>query len=83
MLSCWPQVGKGSLLRALRRTIGCEFLSMVPLKLLNDTVQYINPILIHEIVHIIENDDRSTPSLSTGWHLSLSPLFLLLGDQKA
>ena len=59
---------------------------MVPLKLLNDTVQYINPILIHEIVHIIENDDRSIPSLSTGWlTVSLSPslLFLLLGDQKA
>ena len=56
-------MGQGSLLRALRRTVGCEFLSMVPLKLLNDTVQYINPILIHEIVHIIENDDRSIASL--------------------
>eukprot|EP00658_Telonema_sp_P-2_P038685 TRINITY_DN27705_c0_g1_i1.p1 TRINITY_DN27705_c0_g1~~TRINITY_DN27705_c0_g1_i1.p1 ORF type:complete len:1461 (-),score=356.90 TRINITY_DN27705_c0_g1_i1:130-4512(-) len=48
-----------SLFRVLRSAYGWDFLCMVPYKLINDSVQYVNPVLIHAIVHIIESNNKS------------------------
>eukprot|EP00656_Telonema_subtile_P007441 TRINITY_DN13499_c0_g1_i1.p1 TRINITY_DN13499_c0_g1~~TRINITY_DN13499_c0_g1_i1.p1 ORF type:complete len:1204 (+),score=301.64 TRINITY_DN13499_c0_g1_i1:298-3909(+) len=56
--------GSVSLFRVLRVSFGADFLRMVPFKLVNDSVQYVNPVLIHALVHIIEHGDKDNLTLA-------------------